>query len=312
METTIYVDHVITYHLNNMETRKAVVTGGAGFIGHHLVHKLLDQGWSVTVLDDFSTGELENLKPDSKLKIEVLDISCDPLPNIKFDVLFHLAAPVSVQESLENPDKYHRGISVASQRVMEWAHEMGAKSMVAASTAAVYGESTNMPLKESHNPEPMSPYAEFKLEMEHQMALYNKPDFKCVALRFFNVFGEGQRSTGGYRSAVPIFLEQYQSYQPITVTGDGTQTRDWVYVCDVVNAILECNKLYYNEIMPVYNVGSGTETQVIDVAEAFGGEMVYIEKRDEPMRSVSDISKITQETTWQAETNLLSWVKQIK
>jgi len=295
-----------------MKTKKAVVTGGAGFIGHHLVKHLLTDGWQVDVIDDLSTGELSNLPSDVNLTFHKLDISLDELPEIKFDQLFHLAAPVSVPESLEDPMKYWNGISVASRRVMEWAYEMGATSMVAASTAAIYGDSTDMPLKESHLPIPMSPYAEFKLEMEWMMKSYNKPEFKCAALRFFNVFGEGQRSTGGYRSAVPIFLEQYQSYQPITVTGDGTQTRDWIYVGDIVNAVLEMAKADYQQEMPIYNVGSGSETQVIEVAEAFGGEHVHIAKREEPMRSVADISLITQNLNWKPETNLLSWIKDIK
>lgn len=295
-----------------MKTKKAVVTGGAGFIGHHLVKHLLTDGWQVDVIDDLSTGELSNLPSDINLTFHKLDISLDELPEIKFDQLFHLAAPVSVPESLEDPMKYWNGISVASRRVMEWAYEMGATSMVAASTAAIYGDSTDMPLKESHLPIPMSPYAEFKLEMEWMMKSYNKPEFKCAALRFFNVFGEGQRSTGGYRSAVPIFLEQYQSYQPITVTGDGTQTRDWIYVGDIVNAVLEMAKANYQQEMPIYNVGSGSETQVIEVAEAFGGEHVHIAKREEPMRSVADISLITQNLNWKPETNLLSWIKDIK
>jgi len=295
-----------------MKTKKAVVTGGAGFIGHHLVKHLLTNGWQVDVIDDLSTGELSNLPSDVNLTFHKLDISLDELPEIKFDQLFHLAAPVSVPESLEDPMKYWNGISVASRRVMEWAYEMGATSMVAASTAAIYGDSTDMPLKESHLPIPMSPYAEFKLEMEWMMKSYNKPEFKCAALRFFNVFGEGQRSTGGYRSAVPIFLEQYQSYQPITVTGDGTQTRDWIYVGDIVNAVLEMAKANYQQEMPIYNVGSGSETQVIEVAEAFGGEHVHIAKREEPMRSVADISLITQNLNWKPETNLLSWIKDIK
>ena len=218
---------------------RAVVTGGAGFIGSHLVKELLSNGYYVTVLDNFSTGDIDNLEPHPNLMIEVRDITVDELPTIQFDTLFHLAAPVSVPESLEDPMKYWTGICIGSRRVIEWAYEMGAKTVVAASTAAVYGDSIDVPLKESSQPQPMSPYAEFKLEMEYMLAGYNRPEFKCSALRFFNVFGEGQRSTGGYRSAVPIFLEQYQSYQPITVTGDGTQTRDWIYVGDIVNAILE-------------------------------------------------------------------------
>lgn len=295
-----------------MENKRAVVTGGAGFIGSHLVKELIEQGWYVDVFDNFSTGDLKNLEPNPNLKIWGLDITVDELPTIKFDTLFHLAAPISVPESLELPMKYWNGICVASRRVMSWAYEMGATSMVAASTAAVYGDSEQVPLKETDSPSPMSPYAEFKLEMEHMMMSYNKPQFKCSALRFFNVFGEGQRSTGGYRSAVPIFLEQYESYKPITVTGDGSQTRDWIYVKDVVNALIMSSNSEFRTTMPIYNVGSGVETQVIEVAEAFGGEIVHLEKRNEPMRSVADIRRITKELGWKPETNLLSWIKSIK
>jgi len=291
---------------------RAVVTGGAGFIGSHLVKELLSNGYYVTVLDDFSTGDMDNLTPHPNLMIEVRDITVDELPAIQFDTLFHLAAPVSVPESLEDPMKYWTGICVGSRRVIDWAYEMGAKTVVAASTAAVYGDSIDVPLKESSQPQPMSPYAEFKLEMEYMLASYNKPEFKCSALRFFNVFGEGQRATGGYRSAVPIFLEQYQSFKPITVTGDGSQTRDWIYVGDIVNALIEQSNSEYQSDMPVYNVGSGAETQVIEVAEALGGEIIHIEKRDEPHRSCADISLITNQLKWRPETNLLSWIQHIK
>jgi UDP-glucose 4-epimerase len=291
---------------------RAVVTGGAGFIGSHLVKELLSNGYYVTVLDDFSTGDMDNLEPHPNLMIEVRDITVDELPTIQFDTLFHLAAPVSVPESLEDPMKYWTGICIGSRRVIEWAYEMGAKTVVAASTAAVYGDSIDVPLKESSQPQPMSPYAEFKLEMEYMLAGYNRPEFKCSALRFFNVFGEGQRATGGYRSAVPIFLEQYQSFKPITVTGDGSQTRDWIYVGDIVNAVIEQSRSGYQSDMPVYNVGSGFETQVIEVAEALGGEIIHIAKRDEPHRSCADISLITNKLKWKPETNLLSWIQHTK
>lgn len=301
--------------------KRIVVTGGAGFIGHHVVKYFLNQGHHVAVLDNFSTGDIERLMIKTHdgqkvlpfgLTVYECDIVHGPMPDIKVDWLVHLAAPVSVPESIEEPIKYWDGIFVGSRNVIQWAYEQGCSKLVAASTAAVYGDSQDLPLSEESKVSPMSPYAEYKLEMEDLLKAFNRPELACTALRFFNVFGEGQRDSGGYVSAVPIFLKQYESYQPITVTGDGQQTRDFVYVGDVVRAChlaLECD---YEAVMPIYNVGSGQEYRVIELAEALGGEIKWIEARKEPRRSLSDITKIKKELGWQPEENVLKWLKQIK
>src|SRR5210317_726768 len=256
---------------------KALVTGGAGFIGHHLVKRLLADGHEVTVIDNLSTGLFENIEDLDCRFVEAYIESVDyEALTIEHDVLFHLAAPVSVEESLRDPGKYYSEIALASNSLIEWSINQGCKTIVIASTAAVYGASEDIPFGEDSPLKPMSPYAKAKLMTEHVLEDHLQvSEINGTALRFFNVYGEGQRDEGGYLSAVPIFLNQYESFKPITVTGDGQQTRDWVYVGDVVEAcILAAQKA---EGFNVYNVGSGQETSVMDLAEAFGGEIAHIE-----------------------------------
>lgn len=295
---------------------RIAVTGGAGFIGHNLVWRLLDSGHEVYVIDNFSTGDLQTLLRNGDLPKGLTVYECDIIhsvfPKLQFDAMVHLAAPVSVPESLMNPEKYRSGILVGSKRCFEWAKESGATSIVAASTAAVYGNTDQFPLAEDSKLDPMSPYAEYKLKMEELLSEYNTVDLNCTALRFFNVFGEGQRATGGYVSAVPIFLKQYNSYQPITVTGDGQQTRDFIYVGDICNAIDKALDQSWQVDLPVYNVGFGVERKIYDLAECLGGEIKFIEPRDEPKRSLSDISSIKAELGWSPNTDVLDWLAEQK
>lgn len=291
---------------------KAVVTGGAGFIGSHLVRRLLDEGHEVTVIDNLSTGDITNIEDLDCRFIEAYIESVDfELLKIEHDVLFHLAAPVSVEESLSDPGKYYSEIALGTNAVVEWSISQGCKNIVIASTAAVYGDSQDIPFTEDGLLKPMSPYAKAKLMSEHVLEDHLQlTNINGVALRFFNVYGEGQRNEGGYLSAVPIFLQQYESFRPITVTGDGQQTRDWVYVGDVVEACILA--LQSRKRFAVYNVASGIETSVMDLAEAFGGEITHIEERNEPKRSLADITSIQKDLGWKPQTNLLSWIKRVK
>jgi len=297
-----------------------LVTGGAGFIGHHAVWRALERGWQVSVLDNFSTGKLENLLlPSGNIpggltvyECDIVDGHLPDIPNI--DYLLHLAAPVSVEESLNNSEKYWNGIVKASRRIFTWAIERGCTNIVAASTAAVYGDSEDVPFTEDSPVDPMSPYAEYKLEMELILEDYHNSKTQCSALRFFNVFGEGQPDDVGYVSAIPIFKKQFESYNPITVTGDGLQTRDFIYVGDIVEACFKTlvQPRLASLNMQIFNVASAEETQILDIAESFGGEILHIDARKEPKKSVADISLITKTIDWEPSTNVLSWIKQIK
>ena len=292
----------------------AIVTGGAGFIGAHLVKKLISLGWKVTVIDNLSTGNLDNLKGlDYKFIEEDIQNPIIETWNIKHDVLFHLAAPVSVEESLNNPKKYYDQILKGTANIVDWSLNQGNKDIVIASTAAIYGPLSEIPYSESGPVDPISPYAKTKhmTELLLKEEYENRP-FKGTALRFFNVYGEGQRDEGGYLSAVPVFLNQYESFEPITVTGDGKQTRDFIHVGDVVQACIGAYTDTSENGIQILNVGSGQETSIMDLAEAFGGEIVHIEERNEPKRSVADITKIKSTLNWKPLTRLLTWVKQIK
>ena len=293
---------------------KAIVTGGAGFIGSHLVKKLIDLGWQVTVIDNFSTGSLENIEGLDCQIIEE-DVSNITIQDwqIEHDALFHLAAPVSVEESLNNPKKYYDQILRGTANIVDWSLKQGNRDVIIASTAAIYGDSEDLPYIESGSIDPISPYAKAKHMTELLLKEeYEKRPFKGTALRFFNVFGEGQRNEGGYLSAVPIFLNQYESFEPITVTGDGKQTRDFIYVGDVVEACISAYTDISENGIQIMNVASGQETSIMDLAEAFGGEIIHIPERLEPKRSVADITKIKSTLSWKPLTRLLTWVKQIK
>lgn len=286
-----------------------VVTGGAGFIGSHLVKRLVGEGNMVTVVDNFSTGRRENLDGVDCRIIEANVV--DTLPEIEHDVLYHLAAPVSVAESLENPTKYHNEIKDGTANVVYWSIAHGAESIIIASTAAVYGDTQDLPIGEDRKLAPMSPYAEAKLLSENILEdLSTDFGVNGTALRFFNVFGAGQRDEGGYLSVIPIFKRLWEQGKPLTIRGDGNQTRDFVWVEDVVDALIKAH--LFNRGFNVYNIGSGEETSVNQIAEAFGGEVQWIPAIPEPRRSRSCIAKAERELDWHPSLSVEGWIETVR
>ena len=291
---------------------RVIVTGGAGFIGHHLVNLLISEGHKVEVWDNLSTGKLENLPSHTNCTFRKIDLTIDVLPDTNADWVFHLAAPVSVQESLENPQKYEQGCFMATKRMLDWSVKHGVTDFTLASTAAAYGDREDVPFIEDSELKPMSPYAEWKLNAEHLVKNYNaRFGMRTSALRFFNVFGEGQHDSGSYAPAVALFLKQFEAFQPITVTGDGQQTRDYIYVKDICNALYGTMKHPWGSFR-VMNVGTGEETSILDIAEAFGGEIKFIAPRVEPKRSCASIKEVQKELSWSATKSILTWIKEVK
>ena len=242
---------------------KYLVTGGAGFIGSHLVRRLSARG-PVTVLDDLSSGKKENLTglgcaffPGSILDPAPLAEACAGATHV-----FHLAALVSVPESVSHPTRCHEINVEGTRRVLAAAAQAGVHRVVLASSCAVYGDDPTMPKTETSPVAPASPYADSKLAGERLCAEAKIP---AVALRFFNVYGPRQDPRGPYAAAVPKFLESARAGSPLTIFGDGHQTRDFVYVDDVT-AALEHAALSPS-LSGVYNVASGHSVSVLRLAE---------------------------------------------
>jgi nucleoside-diphosphate-sugar epimerase len=249
---------------------KYLVTGGAGFIGSHLVRALLEQGANVSILDNFSSGRADHL---SGLDVEIVkgdlrDPACvkDAVKNV--DIIFHQAAFVSVPESMEKPQECFDVNVAGTSNLFEAARTAGVQRVVTASSAAVYGDSDAMPLMEETPLKQLSPYASSKRVNEMYAELYTRAlGLEVVALRYFNVYGPRQRPDSMYAAAIPIFIQRMLNNRPITVYGDGGQTRDLVNVQDVVQANLLASQ---HSAAPgqVFNVCTGVETRLLDLLDA--------------------------------------------
>lgn len=250
---------------------KYLVTGGAGFIGSHIVSALLQRGAAVTVLDNYSTGKRENLA-GLKGRIEIVEADLRDAAKLAgavrgVDVIFHQAAFVSVPESLERPQDCFEVNVAGTASLLEAARRAGVRRVVFASSAAVYGDSPAMPLDEETPLRPLSPYAASKRVNEIYGQLYSTVfGLEVVGLRYFNVFGPRQRPDSMYAAAVPIFIRRMLDGNPVTIYGDGGQTRDLIYVQDVVRANLIAAE---HPAAPgqVFNICTGNETRLLDLLE---------------------------------------------
>jgi len=281
---------------------KSIVTGGAGFIGSHLVDKLLDIGHDVVVLDNFSTGRKENLSHvDGKIKLVECDLSIkgkwmEEFKNVEW--VFHLASLADIVPSIQNPEGYFRSNVDATFYVLEAARREEIKRFIYSASSSCYGTPDQYPTPEESDIRPQYPYALAKRMgeelVEHWAQLYNLP---AISLRFFNVYGTRSRTSGTYGAVFGVFLAQKLANKPYTVVGDGNQTRDFTYVTDIVSALIFAAES--NLSNKIYNVGSDTTVSINKIVELLGGNKVNIPKRPgEPDCTYADISKIKDELGW--------------
>ena len=296
--------------------KKAIVTGGAGFIGSNLVDKLIEQGVEVTILDNLSTGKEENINP--KAKFINCDISTASEIDMLFyingaDVVFHLAALARVQPSIEDPISFNEVNVKGTLNVLLAAHKAKVKRVVYSASSSCYGDATKFPTPEEHSTNPLSPYGLQKYVGEQYCILFSDVyNLDTVSLRYFNVYGERMNLEGAYCLVLGIFAQKMLEGKPLTINNDGEQRRDFTYVGDVV----EANILAATHKEPlngeVFNIGNGKEFTVNEIADMLGGEKQYGNKVIEPFRTLADNSKALLMLNWDPKGDLPTWVEKYK
>ena len=287
---------------------KSLVTGGAGFIGSHLVDLLHSQRHEVTVLDNFSTGRPDNL---SHIDQQIQLIQCDLAKQGEWmeafmgvDWVFHLAALADIVPSIQRPLEYHRANVDGTVAVLEASRHSGVKRFVYSASSSCYGIPNQYPTKETAEIRPQYPYALTKYLGEqlvmHWCQVYKVP---ALSLRFFNVYGPRSRTSGTYGAVFGVFLAQKLASKPFTIVGDGTQTRDFTFVSDVVNAI--CIAAESDISGEIINIGSDNTYSVNRLVELLGGDVVHIPKRPgEPDCTWADINKAKRMLNWKPKVSL--------
>ncbi len=294
--------------------KKIVVVGGAGFIGSNLVDELIERGDKVIVIDDLSTGKKENINPKAEFhKLDARDLKkIRPLFS-GADHVFHLAAFSNVQFSIDNPAESNDANLNTTLNVLIAARDAGVKKVVYSASAAAYGNQEEALWHEGMRADLLSPYGLQKYVGELYCSLFSKLyGLPTVGLRYFNVYGKRQRLEGAYAPVVGIFIKKRLEGKPMTIFGDGKQTRDFVSVIDVVRANIlaaENDKVAAGEII---NIGSGKSYSVNRLVKMVGGPTVKEPPRVEVKRSLADNSLAKKLLGWKPTVDLADWLEEHK
>jgi nucleoside-diphosphate-sugar epimerase len=292
-----------------------LVTGGAGFIGSHLVCWLIEQGHDVRILDNLSSGRTTlpgtSLEAVMFLEGDILDFNTVLSASRGVDLVFHLAAQVSVIDSIEDPLHTQAVNATGTMHVLEAARQAQVRRVVQASSCAVYGNTELLPISETVAPAPLSPYAITKLAAEHMGQLYtNLYDIETVALRLFNVYGPRQDPASPYAAVIPRFIDILHSGKQPVIYGDGHQSRDFVFVGDIVRALWTAATAA-NMAGAVCNVGTGRAWSILDLTRMLGDVLGMAvqpafmpERSGEVRHSCADVSRFEAQSGFKAQTTL--------
>ena len=296
---------------------RAIVTGGAGFIGSNIVDELVNRGHEVIVIDNESAEENDRFYWNDKAENHKIDI-CDyekiePLFE-GVDWVFHLAAQSRIQPAVKNPIRTVRVNCEGTTNILQAARINKVKKVIYSSTSACYGLINEPPLHEDMTTDCLNPYSVTKVAAEDICSMYTRLfGLKTVTFRYFNVYGERQPTRGQYAPVIGLFKKQKDNGEPMTVVGDGLQTRDYTHVSDVVNANLlaaESDNVGSGELI---NIGAGKSYSVMDLVDMIGGEHVFIPPRvGESRHTLADISRANMLLNWYPKVTLEDWLEENK
>lgn len=299
-----------------MKIKKSIITGGAGFIGSNLTDHLVRIGHKVIVLDNFISGKKSNLAHHKKKDVKIFKIDISKSKNLEkyfkgADYIFHLAGLAEIIPSFENPKKYFKTNVIGTLNVLEAARKVKIKKLIYAASSSCYGSPLKFPTSEKDHINIQHPYGLTKYLGEELIIryanLFNMPN---ISFRFFNVYGPRLKTTGQYGAVFGNFLKQKKTKKPLTVVGNGKQTRDFIHVDDLINAFLKIIKSKF--VNRVYNLGSGKEISINKIALLFGGKKIFIPKRPgEPKRSFANISKLKKDINWRPIITINEGIKRL-
>jgi len=292
---------------------KTLVTGGAGFIGSHIVDRLIADGHDVVILDNMILGKEEFVNEEAQfVKADIRDYDAVLKAMEGVEVVFHQAAEPRLPLSVEDPIGTHEVNVTGTLNIFEAARNAGVQKVIFPSSAATYGDQEHLPITEDADMRPKSPYGMHKLMGEMYAQLYHDLyDLDTVVLRYFNVFGPRKTVDGGYPMVIPIFIDQKNAGKSMTIVGDGEATRDYVHVSDVVEANMLAWKNDVKDGTPI-NICSGIQVSVNQIAAMIGGETTNIPERKGEMRHIKgDNTRAKELIGWEAKVDFEEGLKEL-
>ena len=282
--------------------KTSLVTGGMGFIGSHIVDQLIQLGHDVIVIDDMSASENEEFYENENTENIIKDISTDDCSRYfkNVDYVFHLAARSRIQPTIGSPNECFEVNVVGTQRVLEWSRAHSVERVIYSGTSSLYGHQNTVPFQPNMPTDCLNPYSMSKWMGEQVCKLYGQLyGVRTTVLRYFNVYGPREPIRGQYAPVIGLFKRQKREGKPMTIVGTGEQRRDFTHVLDVVRANVLATNLAADQVFGIYNIGTGVNFSINEIADLIGGERVYVPPRPaEVQETLADISLTVEELNW--------------